>query len=112
LKRAELRADNEAPTSLGPDGKPRPLMGYQYLPAGVLIEAPAASLASLAELLSRFTEHPVVNKTGPDGQYEFNLSFAPESTRNLVPPDTVAPDGGRYSLNLHHPCSTPSSSMA
>jgi uncharacterized protein (TIGR03435 family) len=93
LKRAEVRADDKAPTSMGPDGKPRPLMGYRFLPAGVRIEAPAASLASLAELLSRYTEHPVVDMTGLDGQYEFDLTFAPESTRNPLPADTVGPDG-------------------
>jgi uncharacterized protein (TIGR03435 family) len=93
LKRAEVTADDHAPASLGPDGKPRPLMGYQYLPAGVLVQAPAASLGSFAELLSKFTEHPVVDATGLDGQYEFHLTFAPESTRNLAPPGTVAPDG-------------------
>jgi uncharacterized protein (TIGR03435 family) len=93
LKRAQVKADSEAPTSLGPDGKPRPLMGYRFLPSGVLIQAPAASLGSLAELLSRFTEQPVVDTTGLDGQYEFDLTFAPESTRNLSPGDTVGPDG-------------------
>jgi uncharacterized protein (TIGR03435 family) len=93
LKRAEVKPDNRAPASLGPDGKPRPLMGYQYLPAGIHIDAPAASLGSLAELLSRFTEHPVVDMTGLDGPYEFDLTFAPETTRNLPPAGTLAPDG-------------------
>ena len=112
LKPAELKADNRAPMSLGPDGKPRPLMGYRVLPAGVLIEAPAASLGSLAELLSRYMERPVVDMTGLDGQYEFNLTFAPESTRNLPPAGTVGPDGRRYCLSLDHPCSTPCTRMA
>ena len=93
LKRAEVKADDKAPTSLGPDGKPRPLMGYQFVPAGVLIQAPAASLGSLAELLSRFTEQPVVDMTGLDGQYEFNLTFVPESTRQFSPADLAGPDG-------------------
>jgi uncharacterized protein (TIGR03435 family) len=93
LKRAEVTADSKAPTSLGPDGKPRPLMGYQFVPAGVLIQAPAASLGSLAELLSRYTEQPVIDRTGLEGQYEFHLTFAPQSTRNLSPADTAGPDG-------------------
>ncbi|HTB12238.1 MAG TPA: TIGR03435 family protein [Bryobacteraceae bacterium] len=93
LKRAEVKADNQGPTSLGPDGKPRPLMGYQALPAGLRIDAPAASLGSLADLLSRFTERPVVDMTALDGQYEFLLTFTPESTRNLPPAGTLAPDG-------------------
>jgi uncharacterized protein (TIGR03435 family) len=93
LKRTEVKTDDKAPTSLGPDGKPRPLMGYQFVPAGVLIQAPAASLGSFAELLSRFTEQPVVDMTGLDGQYEFNLTFAPQSIRNFSPADTAGPDG-------------------
>ena len=93
LKRAEVKADTQGPMSLGPDGKPRSLMGYQHVPAGVHIDAPAASLASLAELLSRYMEHPVVDKTSLDGQYEFKLTFAPQSTRNLSPADTIGPDG-------------------
>jgi uncharacterized protein (TIGR03435 family) len=31
--------------------------------------------------------------TGLDGQYEFDLTFAPESTRNLPAAGTVGPDG-------------------
>jgi uncharacterized protein (TIGR03435 family) len=31
--------------------------------------------------------------TGLDCQYEFHLTFAPESTRKLSPADTVGPDG-------------------
>ena len=93
LKRAEVKADDRAPTSLGPDGKPRPLIGYRFLPAGVLIDAPTASIRSLVELMSRYTEHPIVDMTGLDGQYEFHLTFAPESTPNLAPADTVGPDG-------------------
>ncbi len=93
LKAAAVRTDDKAPTSLGPDGKPRPLMGHRFVPTGVLIEAPAASLASFAELLSRFTELPVVDRTGLEGQYEFNLTFAPETTRSFSPADTIGPDG-------------------
>jgi uncharacterized protein (TIGR03435 family) len=93
LKRAQEKADDKAPKSLGADGKPRALMGYQALPAGVRIQAPAASLANLAELLSRFMERPVVDMTGLDGQYEFDLTFAPESLRNLPPRGTLSPDG-------------------
>jgi len=93
LKRAVEKADSQAPQSLGPDGKPRPLMQFRFLSAGLLLQAPAASLATLAEQLSRFTEHPVVDMTALEGQYEFNLTFAPESTQNLPPAGTLAPDG-------------------
>jgi uncharacterized protein (TIGR03435 family) len=37
----------------------------------------------MVELMSRFTERPVVDMTGIEGQYDFNLTFAPETTANL-----------------------------
>lgn len=93
LKHAEMKADSKAPTSVGPDGRPRALIGYQALPSGMLINATSASLAVVAELVSRFTEQPVVDMTGLDGQYEIKFTFAPETTTNLPPAGTTAPDG-------------------
>jgi uncharacterized protein (TIGR03435 family) len=55
LKLAEVKAGNDSPKSLGPDGKPRPIMGYFTPPGGaVSITAPSASLESLIGLVSRF----------------------------------------------------------
>ena len=46
---------------------------------GVTITAPSATIASLAWLMSRFTARPVLDMTGIEGLYEFNLTFAPET---------------------------------
>jgi uncharacterized protein (TIGR03435 family) len=93
LKRAVVNDDNRATTSLGPDGKPRSLVGYLYLPSGVRITATSATLSSLADVMSKFTEKPVVDMTGIDGSYEIEFTFVPENARTLVPPGTTAPDG-------------------
>jgi uncharacterized protein (TIGR03435 family) len=50
-------------------------------PAAVALTAPSATLASLVELMSRFTARPVVDMTGIEGQYEFNLNFARKRAR-------------------------------
>jgi len=80
LKPAEVKADNNSPKSLGPDGKPRPIMGYFTPPGGATsITAPSATIESLVGLVSRFTARPVVDMTGIKGQYEFQLDFAAET---------------------------------
>lgn len=69
----------ENPTmALGPDGNPRPPMMYSLHPGQVALTAPAASLASLTGLMSRFTARPVVDMTGIEGLHKFQLTFAPE----------------------------------
>jgi uncharacterized protein (TIGR03435 family) len=45
---------------------------------GAHLKAPSATLPILAEMLSRFADRPVVDKTGVDGQYDFDLVFSPE----------------------------------
>jgi uncharacterized protein (TIGR03435 family) len=79
LKSSEMKADKRLPTAVGPDGKPRPAMMIRFSPSGVVLNAPSAKLASFVELMSRFTERPVVDMTGLDGQYELSLTFAPET---------------------------------
>lgn len=93
LKAAGMKAGKEAPTSLGPDGMARPLISYQYLPSGVLMDAASASLASIAEIMSKFTERPVLDMTGLEGRYEIKFTFMPDTSRSLAPPGTTAPDG-------------------
>ncbi len=80
--------DGQALTAVGPDGKPRPPMMLQLLPSGVHLFARSASLASFVELMSRFTERPVVDLTGIEGQFDLDLTFAPETTRG-VPAGTI-----------------------
>jgi uncharacterized protein (TIGR03435 family) len=86
LKPAEVKADNQPETALGPDGKPRPVVMIAFPASGIVIRAPAASLPVLAETMSRFTERPVVDMTGLEGQYQFELTFAPETLRGVVDP--------------------------
>ena len=53
-------------------------MTYQVLTSGVELRAPAATLATVAEFLSRLMERPVVDMTGLTGQYDLVLTFMPE----------------------------------
>jgi len=85
---AEAKADQPAETALGPDGKPRAPIMIRFLGSGIVIAAPATSLAALAEVTSRFTERPVVDTTSLEGQYQFELTFTPETMR-------AAPSGAR-----------------
>jgi uncharacterized protein (TIGR03435 family) len=94
LKAGEMRIDNKAPTAVGPDGKPRPAMLYYFSGSGVVLTAHSANLPSFVELMSRFTERPVVDMTGLDGQYEFNLTFAPETNNGRPWTGSIGPDRG------------------
>jgi uncharacterized protein (TIGR03435 family) len=83
LKPALVTTDNPPETALGPDGRPRPAIRIEFLPTGIVIHAPGASLAVLSETMSRFTERPVVDLTGLEGQHQFDVTFAPEMLRGL-----------------------------
>ena len=94
LKPAEVKADSHSPKALGPDGKPRAVMGYFTPPGGATsITAPSATIESLLGLVSRFTARPVVDMTGIKGQYEFQLDFAAETDQgpHAPPVDGAAP---------------------
>jgi uncharacterized protein (TIGR03435 family) len=78
LKSADTKAAEGSMTALGPDGKPRPAMVYQVLPSGLELRAPAATLPTVAEFLSRVMQRPVIDMTGLNGQYELTLKFIPE----------------------------------
>ncbi len=93
LKKAEVKHDDNAPKALGPDGQPRPAMMFANNPAGVTITAPAASLASLVGLMSRFTARPVIDMTSISGVYDFNLNFASETNEAFTGPGPRGPDG-------------------
>ncbi len=68
----------------GPAGGPRRgSMMFMLDPAGVHLKAPAATVANMADAISRFTERPIVDMTGIQGQYEFDLTFAPEKMPNI-----------------------------
>jgi uncharacterized protein (TIGR03435 family) len=72
-----------------PTGASRPPRGNMQImvgPDGAHLKAPSATLANLAEMLSRFSERPVLDMTGIEGQYDFDLVFAPENLRNMPGP--------------------------
>jgi uncharacterized protein (TIGR03435 family) len=93
LKAAEMRTETQSPTAAGPDGKPRQAMMFRFSPSGVVLTAPSANLASFVEVMSRFTDRPVVDMTGLDGQYVLTLTFAPETTHGLPTAGLLGPDG-------------------
>jgi uncharacterized protein (TIGR03435 family) len=68
-----------APPNFGKGPVGRGAIMMMVNPDGVQLKAAAASLAALADMISRFSERPVVDMTGVQGQYEFDLVFAPEA---------------------------------
>jgi uncharacterized protein (TIGR03435 family) len=78
LKPSELVPDSKAQMAVGVDGKPRQLVSWGGSMSGVMLMAPAASLGTWVALLSRFTAKPVLDLTGLDGLYNFNMKLAPE----------------------------------
>jgi uncharacterized protein (TIGR03435 family) len=64
-------------------GLPPGAMMIQMDPAGAHLKARSATLATLADMISRFSERPVIDMTGISGQYDFDLVFAPENMRGM-----------------------------
>ncbi len=85
LKPAEVSPGDAAAAGGKVDGSgmPRGKMMMQIDPAGAHLKAPSATLAGLAEMISHFTERPVVDMTGIEGQYDFDLVFSPETMRGM-----------------------------
>jgi len=99
LKPAQIRRDDKALTALGPDGQPRPMMMFANTSAGVTLTAPAANLASLVGLMSRFTARPVVDMTGIEGVYDFQLNFASETNEGFTGPGPRGPEGAEIHID-------------
>ena len=74
-----------SPPALRPSGPVRRggAMMMSMAANGMTFNAPSATIAQLAEALSRFTERPIQDATGIDGQYEFELTFMPETMRGI-----------------------------
>jgi len=104
LMPAAVKADDQPETALGPDGKPRQAIMIGFPTSGVVIHAPAAGLAAVAETISRFTERPVVDMTGLEGQYQFELNFEPETMGGMADP-RVGPDGTKATMDPAPPLS-------
>jgi uncharacterized protein (TIGR03435 family) len=64
-------------------GPPRQAMMMMMDPAGMHLKAPAATLGDLCDAISHFTDRPVVDQTGIQGRYDFDLVFTPENKRGL-----------------------------
>ena len=84
LKPAEVEArprQNEGGMKAGP--MQRNAMMMRVSPGGMHLKAPDADLSNLADMLSHFTERPVVDMTGIKGEYDFDMSFTPETMRGM-----------------------------
>lgn len=86
LKAAESKGGNTGDADSGPNviartGAPLPrgAMMMRMSPGGMHLQTPSVTLAGLSEALSRFMERPIVDMTGIEGQYDFDLSFMPET---------------------------------
>src|SRR5439155_22412543 len=75
--------------------------------AGAHMKAPAATLSNVGEMISRFSERPVVDMTGIQGLYEFDLVFSPEvirgggGPRGGGPPPGVGGDSGSTAGSIY-----------
>jgi uncharacterized protein (TIGR03435 family) len=85
LKPAEMAtADVTAPAGNGGRGViPRGGMTVMVDDTGAHLQAPSATLPRLAELMSRFAERPIVDMSGIEGQYDFDLVLSPEALRGV-----------------------------
>ena len=82
LKPSEAPA--AAPEGAAPrQGPPRGNMMMHMDNSGMHFSATGATMAGLAEALSRFVDRPVVDSTGIEGKYDFDLTFSPENMRGL-----------------------------
>lgn len=84
LKPAEVpTGDGRAGAGQPGRGGPGRGMSVRVDEAGAHLQASSATLAMLSEMISRFSERPVVDMTGIAGQYDFDLVFSPETLRGV-----------------------------
>jgi uncharacterized protein (TIGR03435 family) len=90
LKPAEVPTGEPAPADGGPASanprrglRQRGGMMVQVDAAGAHLKAPSATLELLADMISNFSERPVVDMTDIKGQYDFDLVFSPETLRRM-----------------------------
>ena len=82
LKPTEVPTGGGAPGPQGGRGGGRG-MQVRVDGDGAHLQAASATLAMLSEMISRFSERPVVDMTGITGQYDFDLVFSPETLRGV-----------------------------
>jgi uncharacterized protein (TIGR03435 family) len=67
--------------SAGRGGLPRGAMRVEVDDQGAHLKSNGVTLAGLTELLSRFSERPVVDMSGIEGQYDFDLLLSMDAIR-------------------------------
>ena len=72
-------------SQVGADG--RPVCGGRARPG--LITVGAVSMEELARNMSRLVQRPVVDRTGLQGRFDFELKYAPDAELTAVPPDRL-----------------------
>ncbi len=111
IRKPEGRAAIQYPDR-GVAAMPRNAMYMSMSPDGAHLKAPSATLATLADMLSRFTERPVVDMTGIQGQYDFDLVFSPETIRGMPGGMMrMPPPGGGESRPASEPAAEPAGSI-
>ena len=78
LKTAENPVPDGAVPGRGGRGG-RGSMRVEVDESGAHLKASSVTLAGLAEMLSRFSERPIVDMSGITGQYDFDLVLSPEA---------------------------------
>jgi len=75
------------PTALSDptSGSAKPFSGYPAYTAAGQVTSQSVTLASLSDFLSGALRHPVTDKTGLTGKYDFTLKWIPDNT----PPDSA-----------------------
>lgn len=79
------------PSPNGP--APKGAMMISMGPEGLHLKANAIQMSGFADMLSRFTERPVIDMTNIQGKYDFDMAFAPE-TINGMPRPPMPPGAG------------------
>lgn len=110
---------SEGPPKLGADGTPQlPGPGLiqmiQIGPSGPLghIVAKAQTLAQLAGMIGNQLGHPVIDKTGLTGKYDFTVEFKPDlNGLPLLPPGAAGPGGPPAGDNASEPGSNIESAL-
>jgi uncharacterized protein (TIGR03435 family) len=80
-------------------------MALQMGPDGAHVKAASSTVSGMAELISRFTDRPIVDMTGIQGQYDFDFVLSPESLRSA--PGMMMRGGGGPGGPEHGPAEAP-----
>jgi uncharacterized protein (TIGR03435 family) len=83
---SHVRSGGEAGATTGGPNSGRPPRGAIMMmvdPSGMHLKANGATLGTICDSLSRFADRPVVDQTGIQGKYDFDLVFTPETMRGL-----------------------------